>query len=354
MKPKPVFIGRVLILILLGITLEIKGLEPGKNLPFDQQFFNHSSLTMNKLISIEKRLDLPEVSSGSGMAFIDDEIFIIGDDSPYLYQLNMQYELTRKHLLLEGLPTEGRIPKAIKPDFECMAEEKSDRGTSLYIFGSGSKSPERDLLLIYTPKQPDSLKQFVLTDLYQRIIEIGGIQREQLNLEAAVILDQQLYLFNRGHNQVFIIPLAQLKTYLNNTYSRPALQDMEIKVWHFELPVFNQIQSGFSGACALPGSSKIIFTATLEDTDNWIDDGEIYGSMLGIIDTRHPGAFSAQKMAFVNESGGDKAHEKIESISFTAYDPQGHLRLLAVADNDDGSSRLFILQADQQFLGSPP
>lgn len=308
---------------------------------------------MNMLVTIESSLDLPEVSSGSGLAIVEDDIFIVGDDSPYLYQLNTQYVLSKKHLLIEGMPTEGRIPKAIKADLECMAEEKTVHGTNLYMFGSGSKSPERDYLLVYNPKEANSLRKYVLSSFYERIIQQGGIQRAQFNLEASVILGNTLYLFNRGHNQIIIIPLIQFKNYLENKASASTkLLEMEIEVRPIELPRVDGVQSRFSGACMLPGTSKILFSATLEETDNWIDDGEIHGSMLGIIDAGDPNPLLPQHMSLIMDSKGDKALEKIESISFTAYDPQGHLHLLAVADNDDGSSRLFSLRVDKNFIES--
>lgn len=316
--------------------------------------FITSNRNMDNLVTIESSLHLPNVSSGSGMAIVEDKIFIVGDDSPYLYELNREFMLSNKHLLVEDLPTEGRIPKAVKPDFECMAEEKTDHGTSLWMFGSGSKSPERDLLVIYDPGAPESLAQYTLTDFYERIIALGNIQREQLNLEAAVILDHNLYLFNRGHNQIVIIRLAQFKSYLNSNGSSSALSKMEIEIREMELSLAGNTQSRFSGACHLPGTSMILFSATLEDTDNWIDDGEILGSMLGTIDTQHPDTSLRQTMAFINDPGGAKALEKIESISFKGYDGQGNLRLLAVADNDDGSSKLFTLRVDKKFMEKTP
>lgn len=310
-------------------------------------------VNMKPLVIIESSLDLPEVSSGSGLAILEDKIYIVGDDSPYLYELDSQFALTDKHLLLEGLPTEGRIPKTVKPDFECMAEERTDQGTSLWMFGSGSQSPERDLLVIYDPKVPESLRKYTLTGFYERIVALAGIQQEQLNLEAAVILDGKLYLFNRGSNQLAIMPLAQLKSYLADASSSD-LSLIDIKILELELAKVGNMQSRFSGACALPGTTGILFSATLEDTDNWIDDGEIHGSMLGILDTQHPESFSKQDMAFVKRADGQTALEKIESVSFLSHDLQGQLRLLAVADNDDGTSGLFTLQLDRNFLkGSP-
>lgn len=308
---------------------------------------------MNQLITIEDYLHLPEVSSGSGLAIADDRIFIVGDDSPFLYELDKQWAVVHKHLLLEGLPETARIPKAIKPDFECMAEEKTDQGTHLWMFGSGSKSPERDLLVIYNPKGPASHRHYSLTALYDKIMAMWGIGQEQLNIEAAVILDHKLYLFNRGSNQLAILLLAQLKSYLAAPSSR-ALDRIEIESLQLELAMAGGLQSRFSGACALPGTSLILFSATLEDTDNWIDDGEIMGSMLGIFDTQQPELFSSRHMAFVTTADGEPALEKIESISFLEQGREGHIRLLAASDNDDGTSGLFSLLLDRKFLQYMP
>lgn len=312
-------------------------------------FLTASCQQMNKLITIENQIYLPEVSSGSGLAIVDDKIYIVGDDSPFLYELNMEWAVIHKHLLLEGLPVTERIPKAIKPDFECMAEEKTAQGTRMWMFGSGSKSPERDLLVIYDPAEPGGLRHYSLTALYDKLMAFWGIGQDQLNLEAAVILDQKLYLFNRGSNQLAILPLAPLKSYLAAPSGR-ALDHLEIETLYLELAKAGELQSRFSGACTLPGTSLILFSATLEDTENWIDDGEIRGSMLGFFDTQQPELFSSQKMAFVTTADGAPALEKIESIGFLEQEAEGHVRLLAVSDNDDGSSALFSLLLNRNFL----
>ena len=48
--------------------------------------------------------------------------------------------------------------------------------------------------------------------------------------------------------------------------------------------MINGIESGFSGATIINDQSVIIFTSSVENTDNAYDDGEILGSFICTID----------------------------------------------------------------------
>src|SRR5690606_34289794 len=109
----------------------------------------------------------------------------------------------------------------------------------------------------------------------------AGLKEEELNIEAAEAYKDQLFLFNRGKNIVIKCRLSQFMAYLKENK-----EIHELEVFKIDLPDINGIQSGFSGASLDPDHGILFFTATVENTDNWIDDGEVLGSFIGAIELK--------------------------------------------------------------------
>ncbi|MFN6945712.1 MAG: DUF6929 family protein [Cytophagaceae bacterium] len=297
----------------------------------------------DSFIHIEKSLTIDTIPSGSGMAFLNDTIYIVGDDSPFLFLLSRDYEPYKKHLLIKGFSLTERIPKAVKPDFEAIAEWQHDNDTFLLIFGSGSKPEKRDALVMVNIKNPENPEIFSLTKFYKYLMETSGIKRKHLNIEGAEVLNNKLYLFNRATNQLIIIDIENFMNYVRKrTKTPPPLTTHKI-----ELPVMNGVHAGFSGATRIPGTTKIIFSATLEDTRDWISDGKILGSYIGIIDTRNPE--NVKNISLITRNG-KSFQDKVESLAFEKFGQNGEVYILSVADNDDGTSKLMELRLDRRFF----
>ncbi len=299
-----------------------------------------------QLIWIEDTLTIESIPSGSGLAVIKDTVFVVGDDSPWLFQLSPALEEVNRFLMVEGFQEEGRIPKPLKPDFECLAEFQKGGSTFLLAFGSGSKSPERDLVVKINLDRPEKPEKYSLLAFYDYLLTGTGESRENLNMEAALVADNKLYLFNRGTNTIFVMSLDGFLRYLK----APLEVEMpKFQHYPFKLPEVEGISAGFSGASALPGSSEILFTATLEATQNWIADGEIMGSYLGIIDLDRLAAGEVEKVEMVKNDRGEVLKDKLESVAVLKKNPDGSLKVLVVADNDDGTSKVMRLRIEEGF-----
>lgn len=298
------------------------------------------SLPANSLpaFKINRIFTLEYLPSGSGLAIISGSVFIIGDDSPFLFELDKDLELHKKHLIKEEYAYEEKIPKLHKPDFESIAEEPSADGPVLYLFGSGSKSPERDELIVFQPNFTGKAKKYSLTPFYDILATFNGGERESLNLEGAFISGKNLFLLNRAGNQLLIVALIEFKEFLEGSRTSG---EMDIAHYAFRLPVKANVQAGFSGACTIPGTTKVVFTASLEDTGNWIDDGEILGSYLGILDTTKLADGQPLFIEPLKNQKGTPLQDKLEGVAFNGFDEEGNVKLLIVADNDDGKTRVF-------------
>src|SRR5690606_31605005 len=98
----------------------------------------------------------------------------------------------------------------------------------------------------------------------------------------------------------------------------------------------NGMEAGFSGATIL--QNKLIFTASVEDTPNAIDDGEILGSYVGIIDLQH--LTDQMQPPCVRVSDDSRPlHIKVEAVAVTAS-TDTRAELLLFTDPDGGHSEL--------------
>ncbi|AHM63255.1 hypothetical protein D770_25050 [Flammeovirgaceae bacterium 311] len=300
------------------------------------------------ILSVQNTLILSDIPSGSGLAVVEDSIYLVGDDSPFLFQLDRQHVVRGRHLLLQQWADSVRIAKSSKPDFESITLADWEKEPSLLVFGSGSKSPERDSLLVLPLKAFHNPKRYSLTALYDAICQKEGIGRESFNIEGAVVAGNDLWLFNRGTNSIIVAELASLI----QAVKRPAVvNSLKMEVHPHQLPQIAGKQARFSGACHLPGTDLIFFTASVEDTENWIDDGEILGSLIGVLDMNAPAQANSAHW-WLTDKNGNYLPEKLESIDVLESREEG-LILLAVSDNDLGNSVLFELRLDTSLHTKP-
>ena len=302
-------------------------------------------------VGVEKVITLSNLPSGSGLAVDKAGIFVVGDDAPYLFRLNEAYSITHKYLLLEQYAQQERIPKQQKPDFESMAQVYWGGQPSLLILGSGSKSPERDSLLIVPLAQMEQPQRFSVTALYDLICQEENISREELNIEGAVLTQDDLLLFNRGRNSIISLNWMAVGEYLlqytDSTKPQQQLplngEQFNMRIYPIQLPEIGENTARFSGACTIPGTTKVLFTASVEDTPNWIDDGEILGSFIGLLDEGELTQQLPPHTWLIKNRDGETLKEKLESIDVLKMTDDG-LEALAVTDNDDGTSKLLVLQ----------
>ena len=142
------------------------------------------------------------IGSASGLLYHNDILYLISDNSTYLYEYSMNENEINKIALVEN-PQEN-IPKKVKPDYESMTLD----GNKLLIFGSGS-TKNRELLKTYHYSNK-KIKEKDLSELYSKLKSLFSIQNDELNIEGVFYLNKKFYLFQRGNgknskNGIFII-----------------------------------------------------------------------------------------------------------------------------------------------------
>lgn len=292
-------------------------------------FINCTFTPKNMNISIENIQTIVDFPSGSGVAYINNKIYAIGDDSPYLYVINSDFKLDKKILLYEENQENfkgNRIKKKRKMDFETL-EVISEK--ELVIFGSGSKSPQRDMFFRVLLDKNIIVEKYSISDFYDLIRNSDLLKNEELNIEATAFANGFLYLFNRSNNVIIKVFYQNFLESLK-TQEKPNLSYVRVP-----LPSIEGVEAGFSGATILRDQT-FVFTASVEATDDAYNDGEIMGSLIGLLDFSD---FEKPKvLKFRNISNLEK-NLKVESvavISTSAKDSE----LVLITDDDQGNTEL--------------
>lgn len=271
------------------------------------------------------------IPSGSGIEKWQDKIYLIGDDSNFLFELNNDWDITNKIRLFDR-PTDeqDRINKIIKPDLEAVTLVPPSH---LLAFGSGSVPELRDVGILLNLANKDKPEYLNFFDIYETLRSITS----QLNIEGACNVDDKVILLNRGdkeHGNQLII----------TNWNRKQLQvEKQLNIHFMDLPQIENINTGFTGCVHLPETDLMIFCASAEDTSNSYDDGSIKGSLLGLMLN-----FTTQiekndiKITDIVIPEFFKG-KKVESVCIDEFIAANEVTVLCCADNDNGKTELMRL-----------
>jgi hypothetical protein len=312
-------------------------------------YFINQQFTINNQpmqATILRQLDLPNLPSASGVEIVGDTVYIIGDDSPYLYRLSVADLKPGQPLTLFETAhfSSGRIDKAIKADLECLTILTTATGeTGLLVCGSGATSARENGFWVPISSASDSaatVYPVTLSGLYAHLRNSlpKGVT---LNLEAVAATTTELLLFQRTvgsavGNLVFQLPLSATLDYLHHrSTTLPTVQPIG-----FQLPTINGRPSGFSGACVY--ENQLFVTASVEDTADAILDGEVLGSFVGLLDLKQankPVSFAQLQLPNAQPYRG-----KVESVAVRRQIATNRYELLLVTDDDLGGSTAVLVE----------
>ena len=288
-------------------------------------------------ISINKSVVTDAVSSGSGLAYFNDAAYLVGDDASYIAVMPNTDSNIYTRIALNTNAGIGRVEKAIKHDLEAAITGTIGKQPFLFAFGSGSLSPYRDTMFAIDLKNSSVSFKCSLLPLYKAIKTKAAIKDHELNIEGAALTGEKLFLFNRGNNIVIIIAWAEFIKYIQGPMG--LIPNFEFQ--KISLPVVNNFSVGISGVCAI-NTNEILFTASLEETHDNIADGTIKGSYIGVLRLNKQNEISLVSLHQFKDASGNTILDKLEAIEIIKQ--QGNsIQALAMADNDDGKSKLFYL-----------
>ncbi|RXR18364.1 hypothetical protein EQG63_08840 [Flavobacterium amnicola] len=248
-------------------------------------------------------LTLKGIGSASGILHYNDSLYIISDNSSYLYEYQIIDKNLHKIELVEN-PQEN-IAKKDKPDFEAITRE----GNNLHIFGSGS-TKNRNRTFSYHLENK-KIKEKDLGPIYQNIKTKFNISDDDLNIEGALFYRKELLLFQRGNG-------ANSK----NGIIKIGIEPDEITFFPIQLPKIKHVETSFTDAILV--DKKIYFLAAAEDTTSTYEDGEVLGSIIGRIDLE---TFQLEKSIQITDK------HKFEGLTLYQKNKE-ELTFLLCEDND--------------------
>ena len=277
-----------------------------------------------------KKLD--NYPSASSIEYIDEKLYLMGDDATDLLVLDTNLNIIDSIPLISY--SEKRIPKATKPDLEASAFYHDHTGSVLFLFGSGSFSP-RNTAWRYNFKTriKDSMS---LLPLYKQLKNSGIVQ---INIEGACFILEKLILVNRGNkgypeNHLIITD----EKFWNNDSS------FKISIISFASQKDKSSFNGISGLCYASQNDQLIMTVSTEDTRSSFEDGAIGKSYLWIINEvsnkLNNKTIGPDRIIDLEKIDPRFKGQKIESATVISEN-NGLIHLVLVADNDDGSSTVF-------------
>ena len=252
--------------------------------------------------TLELLFQIIGIGSASGLIYKDNSLLIIGDNSGFLYEYQMDSKILKRHPLLEN-PTENTLKKD-KADFEAITHF----GDSLYVFGSGS-TEKRNKMIQANATDKKIIATNDLTDLYAVMQNFGAIKPEDFNLEGAIYNGESWFLLNRGNG-------SSNKNVLFTIEGKNLTNDFSILSNDYKLPKIKGVRSSFTDAILVDNS--IYFLATAEDTESTYDDGEVLGSLIGSINLKTMKIDFTQKISSTHKFEGltlyANSKEKIEFL----------------------------------------
>jgi len=268
------------------------------------------------------------LTAASGLVRIGRRHYVIADDEQHLGVFDPAspgpVQLVR---LFDGdLPESAKKRKKKKADLESLVHLPPlprCPGGALLTLGSGSRPNRRRGALLGLDAAGALLGQVKVIDLAP-LYEPLGRRFDQLNIEGALILDDDLMLLQRGNKGG---PNATIR-YAWRALSPWLLGDVDAApepraVREIDLGAVDGIPFGFTDCAAMPEGGGWLFSAVAEDTDNAFDDGACAGVAIGV----------------VNGDGGVQAilplepRRKVEGIDARLL--QGKVVIGMVTDADD-------------------
>ncbi len=253
--------------------------------------------------------ELKGVGAASGLILKQQLLYIIGDNSAFLYQYDLMKKKLDKIKILPDLILAENIPKKDKLDFEALCEHEN----TVYLLGSGSTT-KRNLMVAYH-LETQKVLQKDLSILYGKLKKKFLIDDDNLNIEGAIFNGKEWYLFNRGNgnakkNGIFKLGGPDLNHPIQLAFTSMVLLQT------------NEVVVSFTDA--ILHHDQIYFLAAAEDTKSTYEDGEIKGSYLGCIDAK------TLQLDFIKQISTNK---KLEGITFYKENAN-HLEFLVCEDRD--------------------
>jgi hypothetical protein len=262
--------------------------------------------------------EISGIGAASGLVYRGNSLFIISDNSTFLYEYNFNDKVLNKIKLFEN--SQENLAKKDKADFESITLFNN----KLYLYGSGSKK-KRNIRILYD-LETQEIQEKNISQFYDKLCQTIDLDNDDLNIEGIIIDEDYYYLFQRGNG-----------TQAKNGIFIYAKESEEVHFTSITLPKVKNIEATFTDAILVDG--KVYFLAACEDTTSTYTDGEIHGSFLGSMDLK------TMELNFVSQISDS---HKFEGLTLYQKTPSQIEFLLCEDDDQEGlTSTIYKLILDK-------
>lgn len=300
----------------------------------------------------------PFVRAASGIAWFGGELAIIQDDASLIALVDPHTMRVRAIPLpadIHGLRQfdKSRHNKKDKLDLECCFVMEEGGASTLFALGSGSSKKRETIVRVRSIEQGGARVGYdVQTTLaqafYAALRATTEFSGSELNLEGAVVQGSELVLFQRGngaprHDLLAVNATCQIKLddflhYLDDTEHAPVPALRLVR--RYDLGSIAGVPLTFTDAAQAEGDD-LLFLASAEGSPNTVDDGEVVGTVLGLI--ARDGSITLMPLS---DEGDGPCRDKVEGVVLDLEDAS---RAWLVIDSDDATQPALLL--DVRFEG---
>ena len=294
------------------------------------------------------------VRAASSLAWIDDQIALVQDDTNFVALVDPRGGDVRAVALPRGEGGmrqfgDARGNKQCKLDLEACVSVTDDHGPTLLAFGSGSTQRRRQVATIdrwhlATPR----VQVADATSLYKRLEAERAFAGSDMNIEGVIVVENVLRFFGRGNgtargdliavNATCDVPLDALREFLRNPASDTSPDPTAVV--QYQLGALDGIALGFTDATVF--GETMLYSATAEASANATVDGPVTGSVLGTVSRR-----GIVRYAAITDETGLPFREKVEGVLLSRTLPR---HAYIVIDGDDATRPSEL--CDVELIGS--
>ncbi len=281
--------------------------------------------------------NLTDLPSASGMVLFQQQLYVVGDDSPSLYLLDPEFQRKAEVAIYpEIADKQSRISDEQKADLEASDILPFAGEPMLVMLGSGTREDSREKALLYSfASQQPQWKN--IRPLYRFLRKVAALSTSEfINIEGLASSDTEVFLLSRGsHGPNIIFTLS--KTDFVNYLAGNLQQITQITAQRVQLPMLDGHQATLSGATFDAAGQQLVVTASVDAHEKGILGSYIATIALAQLSSKADIDLTAKALLLSHQ--GQTLPGKVEAIVLDPVQQQGLSGVLA-ADNDDGFSQL--------------
>ena len=296
-------------------------------------------------------LDRPEhVRAGSGLAWIGSQLAVVQDDANFVAVVDPSTGSADFITLPPGPANRRQFADSIgnKPDkFDFEAITLLAASNQLLLVGSGSSAQRERIALIDLATPEHNVSILHLPDFYSTLRRTADFAGSEMNIEGVLETNGMLRLFGRGNGAAgdstealdasCDVDIEHLFAHMSAPHLHAPPEP--VNIMRFELGTLRGMRLSFTDGALLPPSidrnGHVVFLAAAEDSPNATQDGDVTGSVIGIID------YSVQpptaRYTEILDEHGESLQSKAEGIAFRSDDPRTAYIVLDVDAADQAS-----------------